>query len=103
MDAGTREIRRINVTFPVGVLAALEHVVPARQRNRFIVEATEHALQRAQLAQVLEELRASAAWHDDDHPDLATVDDVDHFVRTLRAGWLERTQDAEAAEPARDG
>jgi hypothetical protein len=103
MDAGTREIRRINVTFPVDVLAALEDVVPARQRNRFIVEATEQALQRAQLAQVLEELRASAAWHDEDHPELVTVEDVDQFVRTLRAGWLDRTHDAAATDPARNG
>lgn len=102
MDAGMRELRRINVTFPVGVLEALEDVVPARRRNRFIVEATEHALQRAQLAQVLEELRATAAWDEDDHPDLVTVDDVDRYVRTLRAGWMDRLPGADPVEPGPD-
>lgn len=82
-----KETRRINVTFPVEVLDLLEDVLPARQRNRFIVEATEQALQRAQLSRVLGALRESPAWRDEDHPGLATVDDVNNYVQTLREGW----------------
>jgi metal-responsive CopG/Arc/MetJ family transcriptional regulator len=33
--------KRINVTFPTSLLEELGRFVPARERNRFIVEATE--------------------------------------------------------------
>lgn len=92
-----KETRRINVTFPVQVLELLEDVLPARQRNRFIVEATEQALQRAQLARVLEALRESPAWKDEDHPGLATVDGVNNYVRTLRDNWMSAEPDSPVA------
>ncbi len=66
MDPITGQRRCITVTFPVGVLDALDAIIPAGQRNRFIVEATEHAVQRAQLDRALQDLRLTAAWRVED-------------------------------------
>ena len=91
MDEESVATRRINVTFPAAVLEAIDEILPSRQRNRFIVEATELALQSAQMARVLKELRSAPAWSEENHPDLATVEDIDDYVRALRNGWLPRT------------
>jgi len=92
------EKQRINVIFPVDLLAELNRLVPPRQRNRFIVEATEQALRRAQLDQVLAELRREPAWKDKDHPDLLTVPDVNRYVRRFREAWMSRSWDEMLAE-----
>ena len=92
------EVKRISVTFPVSVLEELRRYVPRRERSRFIVEATERALQREKL---LRALRISAgAWSDEDHPDLMTVEDVNRYVRRLRETWMPRSWD-EILEEAR--
>lgn len=93
MTATTRETRRVNVTYPVEVLDALEKLLPSRQRNRFIVEATERALKDAQLDRSLDKLLEEPAWSDENHPDLMSVEDVDRYVRRLRESWLPRTWD----------
>jgi hypothetical protein len=94
--------KRINVTFPESVLNMLESVVPARKRNAFIVEATEEALRRERLGQVIETLREKPAWSDEDHPDLMTVEDVDRYVRRLRETWMPRSWDEIAEEAERN-
>ena len=101
MNATAPSKKRINVTFPESVLDLLESVVPARKRNAFIVEATEEALRKERLGQVLETMREKAAWSNEDHPDLMTVEDVDRYVRRLRETWMPRSWDeiAEEAEP----
>ena len=64
-----------------------ERSIPARERNRFIVEATEKELKRAQLQGVLNDLRRQPAWEATDHPDLASASDVDHYIRQVREAW----------------
>ncbi|MFQ6015942.1 MAG: hypothetical protein ACE5NP_10935 [Anaerolineae bacterium] len=91
MVVKTVEKRRINVTFPVSLLADLDRVVPSRERNRFIVEATERALRRRLLLKALRE--SAGAWSDEDHPDLMTVEDVDRYVRRIRETWMPRSWD----------
>lgn len=77
--------RRINVTFPVKVLELVSAVVPPRERNRFIVKATEEAARRERLRCVLAKLRNEGpAWRDRDHPELATPEDADRWIRQLR-------------------
>ena len=77
--------RRINVTFPVEVLELVDSVVPSRERNRFIVKATEEAARRERLQRVLTRLRDEGpAWRDEDHPELATPEDADRWIRQLR-------------------
>jgi hypothetical protein len=102
MSVTTLSKKRINVTFPESVLDLLESVVPARKRNAFIVEATEQALRRERLGQVLETLREKPAWSDEDHPDLMTVEDVDRYVRRLRETWMPRSWDEIAEEAERN-
>jgi hypothetical protein len=102
MSVTTPSKKRINVTFPESVLDLLESVVPARKRNAFIVEATEEALRRERLGQVLETMREKAAWSDENHPDLMTVEDVDRYVRRLRETWLPRSWDEIAEEAERN-
>ncbi len=84
------ETRRVNVTFPAEVLDGLEKLLPPRQRNRFIVEATERALQESRLERSLNALLEEPAWTDENHPDLMTVEDVNRYVRRLRESWMPR-------------
>ena len=78
------ETKRINVTFPVTLLEELRRYVPRRERNKFILEATEKALRQAKLRAVLDNLQESPIWSDEDHPDLNTVADANRYVRELR-------------------
>ena len=83
----TKPVRRINVNFPEALLLELKRSIPARERNRFIVEATEKELKRARLLAVLDDLRRQPAWKAADHPDLGSVEDVDRYVRQVREAW----------------
>lgn len=85
--------KRINVTFPATLLEELREYVPRRERNQFIVEATETLLKRAKLKKVLESLRHEPAWSDEDHPDLMTVEDVNNYIRRMRKTWTPRSWD----------
>lgn len=95
--------RRVSVTFPGSVLDALADTVSDRERNSFIVRATEAALRRERLRKVIEGLREEPAWADEDHPDLMTVDDVDRYVRRLRETSAPRTWDEMVGETKTDG
>lgn len=87
--------RRINVTFPEPLLEAMEAVIAPRERNAFIVEATERALRQERLLKAIE--KSSGAWSDERYPELRTNEDIDRYVRRLRATWMPLTKD-EAAE-----
>ena len=93
MTSTTATTRRVNVAFPPEILKTLEKVVPSRQRNRFIVEATERALQQTQLDRALDRLLEQPAWTDENHPDLETTEDVNLYVRRLRESWLMHASD----------
>lgn len=92
---------RINVTFPKSMLESLAAIVPSRERNAFIVEATGEALRRKRLLRALRE--SSGAWSDENHPDLVTVEDVDRYVRQLRETWMPRAWEEQAGERESDG
>jgi len=91
--------KRINVTFPVSLL--LRRYVPRRERNRFIVEATEKELKRRRLLKALRD--SAGAWSDEDHPDLMTVEDVNRYIRRLRETWMPRSWDEIIEEAKRGG
>ncbi|GAB4435515.1 MAG: hypothetical protein Fur0044_32780 [Anaerolineae bacterium] len=95
--------KRVNVTFPVTLLEELRTHVPRRERNEFIVEATEKLLKQIRLKKVLEDLRREPAWSDEDHPDLMTVEDVNHYVRQLRETALPRSWDEIVNEAEQSG
>ena len=84
--------KRINVTFPVALLEELRDKLPRRERNSFIVMATERELRRLKICEVLRHLHEHGPiWSDEDHPDLMTVEDVDRHVRGMRESWMPRS------------
>ena len=85
------ESKRINVTVPVSLLDDLAEHAPPRKRNQVIVEATEAYIRKLKLLAVLKE--TAGAWDDASHPELATPEDIDHWLRQSRAAW--RSQPAE--------
>ncbi|MGQ9490982.1 MAG: hypothetical protein ACUVR4_14745 [Anaerolineae bacterium] len=101
MAATVQPKERINVTFPKSILESLAALVPPRERNAFIVEATGEALRRRRLLKALRE--SSGAWSDEDHPALMTAEDIDRYVRQLRETWMPRTWEEMAEEGKSDG
>ena len=93
--------KRINVAFPASLLEEIRRSIPTRQRNRFIVEATEKELRRQRLLKALRE--SAGAWRDEDHPDLQTSEDADRYVRRIRETWTSRTWDELAEERGSNG
>lgn len=91
MEAVRKSTRRVNVTFPLELAKSLEELVPRGKRNRFVVEATENALRRERLMKALED--SAGAWSDEDYPNLATSEDIERFVRSLRESSPARTWD----------
>ncbi len=96
-----RATKRINVTFLLSLLEDLKRHTPRRERNKFIVEATEKELKRKRLLDALRE--SAGAWSDEDHPDLMTVEDVDRYVRRLRETRMPRSWDEMSKEGRRGG
>jgi hypothetical protein len=77
--------RRINVTFPVRLLEDLDRLAPPRKRSQIIVAATASYLRRLKL---LTAIKGSAGvWDDKSHPELATPEDIDRWLREIRSAW----------------
>jgi hypothetical protein len=102
MEVRTNTVRRVTVAFPADLWNKLESTIPSEERDRFIVEATEQFLRQEGLRRVLAELRETPAWSDEDHPDLVTVEDVDHYIRRLRETSMPRTWDEIVAEDEKE-
>ena len=81
--------RRVNVTFPESLLGELHRYVPARKRNQVIVAATKDYVRKLKLLMVLKE--TAGAWDNEDHPELATSEDVDHWLRQVRSQWRDES------------
>jgi len=97
----TKTNKRINVTFPTSLLEELKHHIPPRERNRFIVEATEKELRRQRLLLALSE--SAGAWREKDHPDLETPEDIDSYVRRLRETWMPISWEEIAGDEGKNG
>jgi hypothetical protein len=78
---------RFNVVFPAAVLKDLRTLVPPRKRGEFVVEATARELRRLKQQAVLERMSKEPAWKVEDHPDLATPQDIERWVDGMRAAW----------------
>ncbi len=77
--------RRVNVTLPVRLLEDLDKYVPPRKRNQVIARATEEFVRKLKLMAVLKE--TAGAWDDASHPELATPEDIDRWLREIRSTW----------------
>ena len=73
--------RRTHVVIPQEVITAIDAVVGARGRSRFLVEAAERELRRLAQSKALE--RAAGAWRAQDHPELQKG--AAAWVRSLRS------------------
>ncbi len=81
---------RINVVMPASLMAELRRLIPPRQRSRFIARATADRLLQLKQRKALEE--AAGAWTDENHPELQTPEDVQNWLREIRASTNERIQ-----------
>ena len=79
------KLERISIYFPKPLLDDLRKLVPARKRTALIVALTEKEVERLKLLAALEE--SFGAWSDEDHPELATNEDIDRYVHDFRARW----------------
>jgi len=79
------ETRRINVTFPEDLLRELDELAPPRKRSQIIVQATAEYVRKLKLLAAIKE--TSGAWDDASHPELATPEDIERWVRQMRGTW----------------
>lgn len=78
------ETERLNIYLPRSVAEDLRRYVPARERARFVAYAVARELHRLKLLAAID--ASAGAWHDEDHPDLATPADIDRWIEEQRAG-----------------
>jgi len=82
------EKERLNIYLPKSLVDELREHIPARERTQFIADLLERELHHSR---VREALRLSAgAWSDEDHPELATGEDIDRWIEEGRTS-KERT------------
>ncbi|MBK9231107.1 MAG: hypothetical protein IPO15_09650 [Anaerolineae bacterium] len=81
-------LQKITVMLPEALLSRLREYVPARQRSRFILEAIEERLALEEQITALAE--TAGAWSDQNHPEMRTDEDVDHWLDNLRQSWSKK-------------
>ncbi len=81
-------LQKITVMLPEALLSRLREYVPARQRSRFILEAIEERLALEEQITALAE--TAGAWSDQNHPEMRTDEDVDHWLDNLRQLWSKK-------------
>lgn len=76
---------RMNLYITKSLMDELRKAVPARERTRFVEDILARELRRRKLKAAL---KASAgAWKDEDHPELATFEDVNRWIEEGRKGF----------------
>ena len=81
-------LQKITVMLPEALLSRLREYVPARQRSRFILEAIEERLALEEQITALAE--TAGAWSDQNHPEMRTDEDIDHWLGNLRQLWSKK-------------
>lgn len=81
-------LQKITVMLPEALLSRLREHVPARQRSRFILEAIEERLALEEQITALAE--TAGAWSDQNHPEMRTDEDIDHWLDNLRQSWSKK-------------
>ncbi len=80
------EIReRLNLYLTKPLADELRRVIPARERTRFVEEVLARELRRRKLKEALK--NSYGAWKDEDHPELATPEDIDRWIEEGRKGF----------------
>jgi hypothetical protein len=80
---------RLNLYLPKELVEELRQCVPARARTQFVINAISLELRRVRLRNALK--ASYGAWKDEDHPELATPEDIDRWIaegrKTLTRDW----------------
>ena len=76
---------RINLYITKSIMDDLRHAIPARERTRFVEEVLARELRRLKLREAIK--NSYGAWKDEDHPELATFEDVNRWVEEGRKGF----------------
>ncbi len=80
------EIReRLNLYLTKPLADELRRVIPARERTRFVEEVLARELRRRKLKEAIK--NSFGAWKDEDHPELATPEDIDRWIEEGRKGF----------------
>ena len=73
---------RINLYITKSIMDDLRHAIPARERTRFVEEVLARELRRLKLREAIKD--AYGAWKDEDHPEMATFEDINRWVEEGR-------------------
>ncbi len=73
---------RMNLYITKPLMDDLRRLIPARERTRFVEEVLARELRRRKLKEALE--KSYGAWKDEDHPELATAEDIDRWIEENR-------------------
>jgi hypothetical protein len=76
---------RMNLYITKSLMDDLRRAIPARERTRFVEEVLARELRRLKLREAIR--NSYGAWKDEDHPELATFDDVNRWVEEGRKGF----------------
>jgi hypothetical protein len=85
-DTIQANLRKLTVMLPGSLLVRLDERVSPRGRSRFIAAAIEERLALVEQLAALDE--TAGAWSDENHPDMATEEDIDRWLQALRRAWL---------------
>ena len=73
---------RMNLYITKPLMDDLRRLIPARERTRFVEEVLARELRKRKLKEALE--KSYGAWKDEDHPELATAEDIDRWIEENR-------------------
>ncbi|MBU4225248.1 MAG: hypothetical protein KKC71_05450 [Chloroflexi bacterium] len=76
---------RLNLYLTKPLMDDLRRIIPARERTRFVEEVLARELRRRKLKAAIE--ASYGAWKDEDHPELATPEDIDRWIEEGRKGF----------------
>ncbi|MFH1907449.1 MAG: hypothetical protein ABIL11_08745 [Chloroflexota bacterium] len=76
---------RLNLYLTKPLMDDLRRTIPARERTRFVEEILARELRRRKLKAAIE--ASYGAWKDEDHPELATPEDIDRWIEEGRKGF----------------
>ncbi|MFZ5880757.1 MAG: hypothetical protein ACOY0R_15425 [Chloroflexota bacterium] len=72
----------MNLYITKSVMDNLREIIPARERTRFVEEILARELRRRKLRDVIK--KSYGAWKDEDHPELATFEDINRWIEEGR-------------------
>lgn len=73
---------RMNLYITKSIMDDLRQAIPVRERTRFVEEVLARELRRLKLREAIKD--AYGAWKDEDHPEMATFEDINRWVEEGR-------------------